>query len=168
MRTVHYMCRKPGDVCALVYPFETDDSYQGSGSFFLAGGWEDDVDDAYNFQTLLGDGVAYAKLVREHGSMFAAVIDGIGRFRFRASTTGIPARYAATARLAEGPLLVRQLIPQERRRLETAAIENGFVFLGHSPRLEDDGGTTPRPPTGLTPTPRSQARRRRPEPSGSG
>jgi len=145
MRAVHYMCRAPGNVGALLYPYETDDSYQANGSFFLAGLWTEDVHEVYSFTTLRADVVQDAELVRVHGSTFEAEIDGIGRFSFRASTMGTPARYIGSARLAEGPLLVRQLVPHDRRRLEAAAIENGFVFLGHSPGLDEGGGITPAP-----------------------
>lgn len=149
MRSVHYLCRKPGSVGELVYPLELPDGYQSLGSFFLGGSDVSSVDEVYRFPVYLDGSVLPSELRHIRGAIFEAEIQAIGRFAFRAIQAGMPARYTG-AYPFDDIKLVRQLAPRNRAFLEEVALTKDFMFVGYSPRIDD---ATPLPPAPTGPAP---------------
>ena len=138
MNLIHYMVRKPERLGKLIYPIELEDhDYQAYGSFFMDGRHENDVSDAYLFHAVRDDSLVPIKLRRVGLVSFAADVPVVGRFLFKATTVGIPARYGGSYPFPRDAFLVRQLAPSDRRALERAAFEFKFYFTGFSPQIED-------------------------------
>lgn len=139
MRTVHYLCRKPGASGELVYPNELIGDYQTLGSFFLGGSDSTGFDEVYVFHAYMEGAVIPIELRRTSATMLLAHADGIGKFAFKAVQSGVPAKYAGSHSFPDEKL-VRQLAPRDRAALEDAARSKDFFFVGYSPRLDS---TTP-------------------------
>lgn len=157
MKVVHYMLRRPDALGQLIYPLELgEEDYQGTGSFFFDGIGQEDVDEAYIFYAMLDELLLSIPLRRLGSSyMFEADVGRIGRFRFRATTIGVPATYGGAYSGGfgsfgeDGAKLVRQLAPSDHRDLEDAARRFGFYFIGYSPSLMEE--PEPAFPEGPTP-----------------
>jgi hypothetical protein len=138
MRTVHYLCRLPGTYGKLVYPLETEEHYQTIGSFFISGADVDDLEDSYTFAAYQAGDIVALKLQRLSGIAYTAEVEGVGQFIFDAKDVGVPAKYAGRFPFPDDGNLIRQLISRDKPQLEEAALEKDFVFLGYSPRLDED------------------------------
>jgi hypothetical protein len=149
LRTVHYLCRLPGTFGKLVYPLETEEHYQTVGSFFLSGALTGDLDQSYTFPAYQNGLILPFKIKKLSGIAYAVEVPGLDQFIFDAKKVGVPAKYAGRYPFPDNGTLVRQLIPRDKAMLETAALENDIVFLGYSPRLDEDG--TPPPIEPITP-----------------
>jgi len=139
MRSVHYFIRNPAVLGEVIYPKELGsvESYQGYGSFFMLGDDDNDVDDEYQFPAVLEGAVIAVSLRRRvNSSTYEASIAGLGSFEFRATKIGIGARYIGNSLNEDGRVVVRQLAPQSRNKLEQAALANDFYFIGFTPGIE--------------------------------
>lgn len=137
MRNIHYLIRKPENLGELIYPIElTDPHYQGQGSFFADGRHPDDVDSSYVFYAVRDAELIPVRLRRIGAASFQADIIHVGSFIFRATTIGVPARYAGRYPFPSGNFLVRQFSPSDRIALERAAFDHDFYFAGYSPQID--------------------------------
>lgn len=144
------MVRRPEHLGELIYPTELfDPGYYGYGSFFINGRHINDVDQTYLFYAVRDDQPLPIKLRSIGSALFEADVDGVGLFVFKATTVGVPARYAGRYPFPPDTLLVRQLAPKDRPALERAVYEHDFYFTGYSPQIE-----APSPYEPLDPQPR--------------
>lgn len=144
VRVIHYMVRDPRNLGQLVYPIDIPDLfYHAYGSFFIDGQSSSDLDDTYNFYSMYNEVIISITLRRTGEVSFAANVDGLGQFLFRATKIGMPAQYGGQYSLPNENLLIRQLAPYDRRQLELASQEHDFYFIGYSPQIE--GGMESKP-----------------------
>lgn len=150
------MVRKPDHLGELIYPIElVDPGYQAYGSFFADGKNLDDIDETYLIHAARDGAILPIKLQRIGGLTFAADVEKLGRFLFKATKIGVPARYGGQYPFPKENLLVRQLAPHDRNRLERAAFEHDFYFTGFSPGIEDEADFKPLNPEPSEPWPRA-------------
>ena len=111
----------------------------GFGSFYLISS-ENSIDDGnYIFPAIHGEQVLQIRLAREGNkkTVFVAVIEGIGEFKFRSFEIQNPPDYIGKNPDQLQNKIVRKLKPNDPQVLDDAVRNHNFYFVGYSPLLND-------------------------------